>query len=178
MRLSKEELLEKEPWFASCNADTRNKIVEIKYGDIPIRIVPNNVEVYETLLGGCHINEYKTIIHGSYDIRYGGRIFSIFLSNTIPNQSTGLSIMVLGGMKVKGFCNKNGLGSPSILSFTEELPQETIEKVLSLPLNDYGYGVQYFMEECRKVYNADKTNYIMSKTFGGKNVISKTFDGK
>ena len=67
--------------------------------------------------------------------------------------------------KVKGFCNKDGQGSPANHLSTEELEPDTIKKILSNPMKDYGYGIQKFMETARELYNEEPYNYIMSKTF-------------
>lgn len=64
---------------------------------------------------------------------------------------------------VVGFSNKYGIGSPSLN--TKEMDKETIEKILNLPLEDYGVGIQKFMETVRQVYDIDGTNHIMEKRF-------------
>ena len=77
-----------------------------------------------------------------------------------------LSILSLRGTgKVKGFCNKDGQGSPANQLHTEELELDTIKKILSNPREDYGYGIQKFLQAARELYNEDPYNYIMSKTF-------------
>ena len=77
-----------------------------------------------------------------------------------------LSILSLRGIgKVKGFCNKEGQGSPANQLNTEELDIDIIKSVLNNPMKDYGYGIQKFMETARELYNEDPYNYIMSKTF-------------
>lgn len=77
-----------------------------------------------------------------------------------------LSILSLHGTgKVKGFCNKDGQGSPVNHLSTEELEPDTIKKILSNPISDYGYGIQKFLQTARELYTEDPYNYIMSKTF-------------
>lgn len=77
-----------------------------------------------------------------------------------------LSILSLRGTgKVKGFCNKDGQESPANHLSTEELEPDTINKILSNPMSDYGYGIQKLMEATRELYTKDSYNYIMSKTF-------------
>ena len=77
-----------------------------------------------------------------------------------------LSILDLKGTgKVKGFCNKDGQGSPANHLSTEALEPEIIKKILNNPMSDYGYGVQKFMETARELYNEEPYNYIMGKTF-------------
>lgn len=77
-----------------------------------------------------------------------------------------LSILNLKGTgKVKGFCNKDGQGSPANHLSTEELEPDVIKKILSNPMTDYGYGIQKFMDTARKLYEEESYNYIMQKTF-------------
>ena len=77
-----------------------------------------------------------------------------------------LSILSLRGTgKVKGFCNKDGQGSPANQLNTEELEPDTIKKILSNPMSDYGYGIQKFMKTARELYNEEPYNYIMQKIF-------------
>lgn len=77
-----------------------------------------------------------------------------------------LSILSLHGTgKVKGFCNKDGQGSPANHLSTEELEPDTIKKILSNPMLDYGYGIQKFLQAARELYNEESYNYIMQKTF-------------
>lgn len=77
-----------------------------------------------------------------------------------------LSILSLRGTgKVKGFCNKDGIGSPTNHLSTEELDIDIIKSVLNNPMSDYGYGVQKFLQAVRELYNEEPYNYIISKTF-------------
>ena len=77
-----------------------------------------------------------------------------------------LSILSLRGTgKVKGFCNKDGQGSPANQLNTEELDIDIMKSVLDNPMKDYGYGIQKFMETARELYNEEPYNYIMQKTF-------------
>ena len=77
-----------------------------------------------------------------------------------------LSILSLRGIgKVKGFCNKDGQGSPTNQLHTEELDIDIIKSVLNNPMSDYGYGVQKFLQAARELYTEKSYNYIMQKTF-------------
>lgn len=77
-----------------------------------------------------------------------------------------LSLLSLRGTgKVKGFCNKDGIGSPCNHLNTEELDIDIIKSVLNNPMEDYGYGVQKFMQAARELYAEDTFNNIMNKTF-------------
>ena len=77
-----------------------------------------------------------------------------------------LSILSLRGTgKVKGFCNKDGQGSQANQLNTEELEPDTIKKILSNLMSDYGYGIQKLMEAAIELYTEEPYNYIMSKTF-------------
>ena len=48
---------------------------------------------------------------------------------------------------------------------TEELDVNIIKSVLNNPMEDYGYGVQKFMQAARGLYMEDPYNNIMNKTF-------------
>lgn len=77
-----------------------------------------------------------------------------------------LSILSFRGTgKVKGFCNKDGQGSPANHLSTEELDADIIKSVLNNPISDYGYGVQKFLQAARELYNEESYTYIMQKTF-------------
>ena len=78
-----------------------------------------------------------------------------------------LSLLSLRGTgKVKGWCNKDGQGSPANHLNTEELDIDTIKLVLNNPMEDYCYGVQKFMRAIRELYAEDHPyNNIMNKTF-------------
>ena len=52
-------------------------------------------------------------------------------------------------------------GADSHASIDEK--DEDAEKILNDPLEDYGVGIQLFMEAVRKTYELDKTNCIMEK---------------
>lgn len=77
-----------------------------------------------------------------------------------------LSLLSLRGTgKVKGWCNKDGQGSPTNHINTEELDIDIIKSVLNNSMEDYGYGVQKFMQAARELYTEDPYNNIMNKTF-------------
>ena len=42
---------------------------------------------------------------------------------------------------------------------------DIIKSVLNNPMEDYGYGVQKFMQVARELYAEDPYNNIMNKTF-------------
>ena len=95
-------------------------------------------------------------------MKYRGKTYDIILNEMYGLHS--LTILRLGD-KVKGFCNKDGQGSPSNKHSTEELNDETILKVLNVDLSDYGESIHKFVKACKDLYNKDNTNYIMDKCF-------------
>lgn len=46
---------------------------------------------------------------------------------------------------------------------TEELDIDIIKSVINNPMEDYGYGVQKFMQAARKLYTENPFNNIMDK---------------
>lgn len=187
MRLTREKLLNKYPSWNEAKHD----IVKVFYGDIPLIVYDEkqyewfktltgtladiesidayiytqngNYNKYSTLIGNVYINEEGKVLSGSVEVRHYIFIYNIFL-----NQMYGkccLSIMRNTPSSTTGFSNKDGLSSPSIKSHTKELENKTIEKILNTPLKDYGESIQKFMKAAREVYEQDKTNYIMEKSF-------------
>ena len=189
MRMTKEELLEKYP---SWN-ESRHDIVAVNYGDEPL--IRYNQEEYEryqnywskdsifanimaadayiysqngtydeyrTLIGKVHIAEYGRVLCGDVDVKYRGKTHNIILNTMYGFKK--LDILRLDGEHVVGFSNADGQGSPS--RYTKEMDTETIERILSDPLSDYGIGIQKFMEAARELYAEDTTNHIMEKRFG------------
>ena len=70
-----------------------------------------------------------------------------------------LMICCIGTDKTSGWRNKNGQSSPSLRC--KQLDDDKIEKVLSSKwLNDFGYGVQTYINTIKKVYERNKTNYF------------------
>ena len=115
---------------------------------------------YYTLLGETHIKPDGTVLAGNINVKYRGKTHNIHLNMMYGWKA--LDILRIGEWVV-GFSNKDGQGSPSIM--TKEMDTETIEKILNMPLEDYGYGIQKFMETAREVYDMDTMNYIMDKRF-------------
>ena len=185
MRLSEEELRAKEPTYSK-NYD----IVGIRYGDVPHKIYDENERQwflkqegtisnicavdnyiytqngeysdYRTLIGSVKIDTKGKVLCGSINVKYYGKTYNIYLLNMYGEQ--GLDILRLRN-GVAGWCNKDGLGSPSSKSTTKELDLDIVEKILNLKLEDYGEGIQKFMATCREIHNQDKENYIMEKCF-------------
>ena len=77
-----------------------------------------------------------------------------------------LSILSLRGTgKVKGFCNKNGQESPVNHLSTEELDQDTIKKILSNPMSDYGYGIRNSYKQPENSIMKNHITISCKKTF-------------
>ena len=96
-------------------------------------------------------------------MKYRGKVHSVHLNMMYGWKA--LDILRIGE-NVVGFSNKDGIGSPSMN--IKEMDKETIEKVLSMPLENYGYGIQRFIEVAREVYDMDGENWIIEKRFGMK----------
>lgn len=190
MRLTKEQILFQ---FPSWKNHPSGNIVGVRYGDIPDCIyTQDNYNYWETLTGTssniAYVNAFIYAINGSYDI-YKTEIGDVYIhhdtqklmygSISIPYKNRpisahinlmyglkGLSLLKLrGSNKVKGFCNKDGQGSPCRYAMTEELEPDAIKEILSNQMSDYGHGIQKFMEIARELYNEEPYNYIMEKTF-------------
>ena len=192
MRLTREELLNKHPIWN----EERHDIVKTLYGDEPLihydekeynkyrdfwskdntcanigaidaYIYSKNgtYDKYRTLIGEVIISEDGDLLCGDIYVKYGGMRYDIIINNMYGRHS--LDILRLSGSgKVLGFSNKDGQGSPSSKRYTDELKDETINKILnSKELNDYGSSISKFINVARNMYNSDKTNYIMDKTF-------------
>lgn len=190
MRLTNEEILTQFPFWS--NHPLRN-IQQVRYGDIPdyqytqesynhyqqetdqhlLNILFANAyiysqhgayDIYKTIVGDIYIHtETQQILHGSISISYRGKPITCYL-----NLMYGLALSLLslrGTGKIKGWCNKDGIGSPANHLNTEELDINIIKSVLNNPMEDYGYGVQKFMQAARELYAEDPSNNIMNKTF-------------
>lgn len=121
---------------------------------------------YRPLIGNIKIRcEDEKVLCGNINVKYYGKTYQIILNQMYDLNSLDILRFDNGNNKTKGFSNRNGQGSPQNKNKTEELDKDVIEKVLNLKLEDYGYSVQKFMDACRKLYNQDKDNYIMNKTF-------------
>lgn len=187
MRLSREELLVKYPNWN----ENKHDIVKVFYGDEPLvhydeiehinhlswvekglgnlsaiddYIYTQNGEYnkYNTLIGNIYIDRNDKVLCGDIIVKYFGKDYHIIYNRMYGYNS--LDILRFSH-KVKGFSNFNGQGSPSNTNNTLELESDIINKILNLPLDDYGLSVQEFMKSCRELYNSDKTNYIMRKCF-------------
>lgn len=191
MRLTNEEILIQFPSWAN---HPSGNIQQVRYGDIPdyqytqdsynryqtetdrhiLNIGCANAyiysnygtyDIYKTIPGDIYIQtSTQQILHGSINIPYRNKPITIHVNLMYGLKA--LSILSLRGTgKVKGFCNKDGQGSPANQLNTEELEPDTIKKILSNPMSYYGYGVQKFLQAARELYTKDSYNYIMSKTF-------------
>lgn len=184
MRLTERELLEQQPYWNTAT----NDIVAVKYGDSPLYIWNEermnkwretsgtlaNIQavdafiytnygtysVYETLLGKIYITENNSVLAGDINVQHSGQKYNIILNNMYGTKS--LDILRIGST-VTGFSNLHGQGSPSRL--TKELNAETVGKILNQKLEEYGVGVQKFMDMARDVYKEDPENHIMEKLF-------------
>ena len=187
MRMTREELIKQYPYW---NED-RHDIVKAMYGDIPLIVWDKayyeswstydgtcaNIDgvnaymysqngdyyIYRTLIGEIFISTAGKVLGGSITVKYRGISYTVALNLMYGWRA--LDILKLSGEKVRGFSNKDGTGSPSNSFRTEELDRETIEKILSVDISDYGESVHSFITECTNLYNEDSANYIMEKTF-------------
>ena len=135
MRLSNDELKEKYCTFWN---DEKHDIGEVQYGDTPLihydekkyehfhtltgtmanleavkaYIYSQNgtYDLYRTLIGEVYISENGTVLCGDISVKYYGKTYDIILNEMYGLHS--LTILRLGD-KVKGFCNKDGQGSPA-----------------------------------------------------------------
>ena len=191
MRLTNSQILTQ---FPSWSNHPSGNIQQVRYGDIPdcqytqesynkyqsctdrhllnigcanAYIYSNygSYDIYKTIPGDVYIQtSTQQLLHGTLSIPYRNKPITVHL-NLMYNLKA-LSILDLKGTgKVKGFCNKDGQGSPANHLSTEELEPDVIKKILSNPMTDYGYGVQKFMDTARELYEEEPYNYIMSKTF-------------
>ena len=187
MRLSNAELKEKYCTFWN---DEKHDIGEVYYGDTPLihydekeyeyfhtltgtmanieavkaYIYSQNgtYDLYRTLIGEVYIAKNCTVLCGDISVKYWGKTYDIILNEMYGLH--GLTILRLSS-KVKGFCNRDGQGSPTSKYRTEELDNETILKVLNVDLSDYGESIHKFIKACKDLYNKDSTNCIMDKCF-------------
>lgn len=191
MRLTNEEILTQFPFWS--NHPLRS-VQQVRYGDIPdyqytqesynhyqqetdqhilniccaeayIYSQHGAFDIYKTIAGDIYIHtETQQVLHGSIDIPYRGKPITCHLNLMYGLKA--LSLLSLRGTgKVKGWCNKDGQGSPINRLNTEELDINIIKSVLNNPMGDYGYGVQKFMQAARELYAEDPFNTIMNKTF-------------
>lgn len=191
MRLTNSQILTQFPSWA--NHPSRN-IQQVRYGDIPncqythdsynryqsetdrhlLNIGCANAyiyshygtyNIYKTIPGDVYIQtSTQQLLHGTLSIPYRNKPITIHVN--LMYELKALSILSLRGTgKVRGFCNKDGQGSPANHLSTEELEPDTTKKILSNPMSDYGYGIQKFLQAARELYTEESYNYIMQKTF-------------
>lgn len=191
MRLTNSQILTQFPSWA--NHPSRN-IQQVRYGDIPncqythdsynryqsetdrhlLNIGCANAyiyshygtyNIYKTIPGDVYIQtSTQQLLHGTLSIPYRNKPITIHVNLMYGLKA--LSILSLRGTgKVRGFCNKDGQGSPANHLSTEELEPDTTKKILSNPMSDYGYGIQKFLQAAREFYTEESYNYIMQKTF-------------
>ena len=181
MRMTKEELLEKYP---SWNTN-KHDICKVVYGDEPsikwnkekyndfkrmsgtlsnlqavdayIYFQYGDYYIYNTLIGKIYITENGDILAGDINIQYNG-CNSIYLNKMYGYNA--LDILRIT-TNVTGFSNIDGMGSPS--RNTKEMDKDIAEKIVNHKMEDYGIGIQKFMEAVRKQYYNDTTNYIMER---------------
>lgn len=183
MRLTNEEILTQ---FPSWSNHPSGNIQQVRYGDIPdyqytqesynryqqktdphlLNIFCAEAYIYSQHGAGdiCINTETQQVLHGLINVPYRNKPITIYLNLMYGLKA--LSLLSLRGTgKVKGFCNKDGQGSPANHLNTEELDVDIIKSVLNSPMEDYGYGVQKFMQAARELYAEDPYNTIMNKTF-------------
>lgn len=192
MRLTREELLNKHPIWNEEKHDivrvmygddplihydskeydkyhsfwaTDNSCANIMAIDAYIYSKNGTYDKYRTLIGEVLINEDGDVLCGDIFIKYGGMRYDVIINNMYGRHSLDI-LRFSGSGKVLGFSNKDGQGSPSSKRYTDELKDEIINKVLnSKDLEDYGKSISKYIQCARDMYNSNKTNYIMDKTF-------------
>lgn len=141
----------------------RNRSPPIKHPNAYIYSQHGAYDIYKAIAGDIYIHtETQQVLYGSLNIPYRNKSITIHLNLMYGLKA--LSLLSLRGTgKVKGWCNKDGQGSPANHLNTEEL--DIIKSVLNNPMEDYGYAVQKFMQTARELYAEDPYNNIMNKTF-------------
>ena len=166
MRLTNEEILTQFPFWSN---HPSGNIQQVRYGDIPdcqytqesynhyqletdpylLNILLANAciysqhgafDIYKTIAGDVYIHtETQQILYGSIDIPYRGKPITCHLNLMYGLKA--LSLLSLRGTgKVKGWCNKDGQGSPVNHLNTEELD---IDIIKSLYLEHIFKGIDY-----------------------------------
>lgn len=190
MRLTNTQILTQ---FPSWSNHPSGDIQSVRYGDIPdtqynessyikyqaysdqlqriccaeayIYSIYGTFDIYKTIAGDIFIHtSTQQILHGTINIPYRNKPITCHLSFLYGRKMLSLLSLRTTG-KVKGFCNKQGQGSPANHANTEELDTDTIKSILSNPMEDYGYAIQKFMQAARELYSEEPYNYIMEKTF-------------
>jgi hypothetical protein len=189
MRLTKEEL--KEKYYPEWN-DSKHDIVKVCYGDEPlITWDDDKYSQYKELSGTLsNIEAIPAYIYTQYDkfSIYTPLIGEIYISDNILNEVlcgnilvnhtwnislnlmyglVSLTITKNSGSNFVGFRTKDGICSPMLAKHTKAMSENIIYSVFNhKSLQDYGIGVQKFMEACRKVYYSYPDNYILENCFG------------
>lgn len=187
MRKSLEEICEITPWCYYRNVD----LVGVYYGDCPLRTYTEkdhewHEEVSKTNKTLANLGAVDAItwsLYGDYEI------YDIGIGNIVAAKSDGrilrgelkltrqvdwsikynsmwgtekLNILHLGAI-VQGWSSYYAWGSPTVKAATKEMDEDVIEWIMNYKNNDYGEIVGRFLETARKLYEKDKTNYIMEK---------------
>lgn len=158
-----------EEWYKSTVKITEdnNMISDLFAVDHWIYKMIGDHDVYETEHGKFGIKDGE-VIYGDFSIHYGGYVYdtlfnNIYIDNELMKNS--LTIMSIRTDEVSGWRNKTGQNSPSLRN--KKLDDDKIEKVLSSKwLQDFGYGVQVYIDTIKKIYESDKTNYFMVQIKG------------
>lgn len=154
MRLTNEEILTQFPFWSN---HPSGNIQQVRYGDIPdcqytqesynhyqletdpylLNILLANAciysqhgafDIYKTIAGDIYIHtETQQVLHDSINVPYRNKPITIHLNLMYGLKA--LSLLSLRGTgKVKGFCNKNGIGSPCNRLNTEEYHQVSLKQ--------------------------------------------------
>ncbi|MDR2043437.1 MAG: hypothetical protein LBQ15_03540, partial [Clostridium sp.] len=177
MRLSREELLKK--CFTSWN-EKKHDIVRVLHGDDPMVCwnkeyyegwyctltgslanteaveaymwhVNGDYNIFRTLVGDVYITAEGKMLGGGIHLKHRGMIYNVHLG--LMYGARALDILGISHTGVKGFSNKDGLGSPASKMNTKELDAETAEKVFATDLRDFGESIRKFMGEAVKLWN-------------------------
>lgn len=182
MRMTREELFDK--YYTSWNEE-KHDIVACNYGDIPLvcwdgkeyekhrqldgslsnvgavyaymYMMNGAYDLYRPLIGETYIAHDGKVLGGSLVVKHRGKSVHIDMNNMYGRK--GLSVMKIG-MEVVGWRNEDGNRSPSIQ--TKEMDIDTVKEIINMKLEDYGIGVQAFMEKARELFEESKhENWIM-----------------
>lgn len=178
MRLTNKEILTQ---FPSWSNHPSGNIQGVRYGDIPdcqyvqesynhyqqesdphlLNIFCANAyiysqhgayDIYKTIAGDIYIHtETQQILYGSINIPYRGKPVTCHMNLMYGLKA--LSLLSLRGTgKVKGWCNKDGQGSPANHLNTEELDIDTIKLVLNNPI--WKIMVMEYKSSCKQQGNS------------------------
>lgn len=187
MRKSLEEIREISPWCYYRNVD----LVSAYYGECPVRTYTEkdhkwHEEISKTNKTLANLGAAEAMtwsLYGDYEI------YDIGIGNVVVAKNNGqilhgelrltrqvdwsisynsmwdtemLNILHLGAI-VQGWSSYYTSGSPAIKATTKEMDEDVIEWLLNYKNDDYGEIVGRFLDAARKLYEKDKTNYIMEK---------------